>query len=141
LLPPHAFWAIVESVERRPGRDFLFGYSDHGYSNWHDPKVALDQRCGVTGWTHHDIRRTVATKLAESEDEEDREKSGLGIKPHVVEALLNHISGHKSGVAGIYNRASYEKEVKIALAMWADHINSITTGSERKTIPFPPRAG
>src|SRR5437763_556640 len=94
ILPlPHAFWNIVESVERRPGRDFLFGHSDHGYSNWHDPKVALDQRCGVTGWTHHDLRRTVATRMAESPpDEEHPERRGLGIKPHVVEALLNHVS-------------------------------------------------
>ena len=27
----------------------------------------------------------------------------LGVLPHVVEAILNHISGHKSGVAGVYN--------------------------------------
>jgi integrase len=80
---PRAFWEIVESVERRPGRDFLFGYSDHGYSNWHDPKVALDRRCGVSGWTHHDLRRTVATVLAESPpDEEDPTRRGLGIQPH-----------------------------------------------------------
>jgi len=24
--------------------------------------------------------------------------------PHVIAALLNHLSGHKTGVAGIYNR-------------------------------------
>jgi hypothetical protein len=31
----------------------------------------------------------------------------LGILPHNVEAILNHVSGHKAGVAGIYNRAKY----------------------------------
>jgi hypothetical protein len=31
----------------------------------------------------------------------------LNIEPHVVEAVLNHISGHKKGVAGIYNKAKY----------------------------------
>jgi hypothetical protein len=30
----------------------------------------------------------------------------LGVAPHVVEALLNHISGPKAGVAAIYNRAT-----------------------------------
>ena len=51
VLPlPRAFWDIVESVERIPGRDFLFGYSDHGFSNWSNPKEALDQRCGIAGW-------------------------------------------------------------------------------------------
>jgi len=138
LVLPRAFWEIVESVERRPGRDFLFGYSDHGFSNWHDPKVALDQRCGVTGWTHHDIRRTVATRMADSPPPDG---TGLGVKPHVVEALLNHVSGHKSGVAGIYNRATYRPEVKTALAMWADHVASITSGEERKILQFPAETG
>jgi hypothetical protein len=32
----------------------------------------------------------------------------IGIEPHVIEAALNHYSGHRAGVAGIYNRSSYE---------------------------------
>ena len=32
----------------------------------------------------------------------------LGVLPHIVEAILNHVSGHRAGVAGIYNRAKYE---------------------------------
>jgi hypothetical protein len=56
----------------------------------------------VTEWTVHDLRRTVATRMAD-----------LGIAPpHVIEALLNHVSGHKAGVAGIYNRSSYQREVR-----------------------------
>ena len=35
--------------------------------------------------------------------------------PHVVEAVLNHISGHRSGVAGTYNLASYDGQKRIAL--------------------------
>jgi len=140
---PHAFWRIVESIERRPGRDFLFGHSNRGYSNWNDPKVALDRRCGVSGWTHHDIRRTVATKMADSPEEEDSPQEensppkGLGIQPHIVEAVLNHVSGHKSGVAGIYNRADYQRQVKTALAMWADYLHATILGAdERKIIPI-----
>ena len=30
--------------------------------------------------------------------------ANLGVAPHVIEAILNHISGPKAGVAGIYNR-------------------------------------
>jgi len=131
VLPlPRAFWEIVESVERQPGRDFLFGYSDHGFSNWSNPKEALDHRCGVAGWTHHDIRRTVATRMAD-----------IGIQPHVIEAALNHTSGHKAGVAGIYNRSTYANEKKIALARWADHIASIVSGEERKILQFPAETG
>jgi hypothetical protein len=28
----------------------------------------------------------------------------IGVQPHIIEAALNHVSGHKAGVAGIYNR-------------------------------------
>jgi len=130
----HAFWAIIETIERRPGREHLFGYSGRGYQNWTEPKSALDRHCQIPAWRHHDLRRTVATKLAESPPK------GLGVKPHVVEALLNHISGHKAGVAGIYNRASYQPEVKTALAMWADYLHANIAGSERKIIPMLAKA-
>ena len=42
-----------------------------------------------------------------------------------IEAVLNHISGHKAGVAGVYNRALYAKEKTIALTRWAEHLSAI----------------
>jgi hypothetical protein len=50
----------------------------------------------------------------------------LGVQPHIIEAVLNNISGHKSGVASIYNRARYTDEMRIALQRWADHLDKIT---------------
>ena len=50
----------------------------------------------------------------------------LGVRPHIIEAVLNHVSGHKAGVAGIYNRARYEGEMRSALQCWADHVDKIT---------------
>jgi hypothetical protein len=50
----------------------------------------------------------------------------LGVLPHIVEAVLNHQSGHKSGVAGTYNRARYSDEMRSALQRWADHISELT---------------
>jgi hypothetical protein len=49
----------------------------------------------------------------------------LGIMPHIIEAILNHISGHKSGVAGIYNLARYEAEMRSALCAWADYVSAL----------------
>jgi hypothetical protein len=46
-------------------------------------------------------------------------------KPHIIEAVLNHVSGHKAGVAGIYNRARYTGEMREALQRWADHLQGI----------------
>ena len=64
----------------------------------------------VRPWRLHDLRRTAATRM-----------SDLGTLPHVVEAILNHLSGHKAGVAGVYNRAAYAKEKREALETWAKH--------------------
>lgn len=81
----------------------------------------------VTGepWTPHDIRRTVATGMA-----------GLGIAPHIIEAVLNHISGFRAGVAGVYNRNQYEPEKRRAIDIWADHLDAIIAGREAKVIPL-----
>ena len=52
----------------------------------------------------------------------------LGILPHVVEAILNHVSGHqsgKSGVSGVYNKALYLRERADALKLWAEHVIAI----------------
>jgi hypothetical protein len=50
----------------------------------------------------------------------------LGVQPHIIEAILNHVSGHKAGVAGIYNRAKYADEMRSALQRWADHLDQVT---------------
>ncbi len=49
----------------------------------------------------------------------------LGIQPHVIEAVVNHVSGDKAGVAGVYNRATYAVEKREALERWSIHVASI----------------
>jgi integrase len=79
------------------GRLWVFGVGARGFSGWSAAKRALDSRAQLAEpFRIHDIRRSVATGLAE-----------LGVLPHVIEAVLNHVSGHRAGVAGIYNRATY----------------------------------
>ncbi len=48
-----------------------------------------------------------------------------GIQPHIIEAVVNHISGHKAGIAGVYNRATYASEKRSAMTAWADHIQAV----------------
>jgi len=45
----------------------------------------------------------------------------------VVEIILAHVGGHKSGVAGVYNKASYLDERRRALQRWADHIDQLVS--------------
>jgi integrase len=85
-----------------------------GFSDWGHAKAELDKACGVTDWVIHDIRRTVATRLAE-----------MGIAPHVIERLLNHVTGTISGIAAVYNRARYTAEVRGALDRWEAHLTNV----------------
>ena len=106
--------SILTSIERRG--DHVFGRRSNGFSGWSKGKRELDEVVKIESWTVHDLRRTVATKLAESP---------VSIQPHIVEAVLNHISGARDGVAGIYNRAQYQPEKKDALDRWAHHLKKV----------------
>ena len=119
---------ILDTVPRMVGREHLFGeHSPDGFQSWDLHKKDLDARSGITGWQLRDVRRSVATKMAD-----------IGIMPHVIEQILNHLSGHKGGVAGIYNRSSYEREVRAALAQWHDRLRTLVEGGERKVLNFQP---
>jgi integrase len=124
--------AILKARPRMFGSDFVFGRGgkDRGFTGWSSTKMLLDARIKAAGtkvkpWTNHDLRRSVATHMAE-----------LGIAPHIVEAVLNHVSGHKHGVAGIYNRATYAAEKVAALTLWADKLLEIVEGRARKVVPL-----
>lgn len=73
----------------------------------------------IEPFTVHDLRRTAATGMA-----------GLGFPPHIVEAVLNHRSGTRRGVAGVYNRFDYAHEKRQALEAWARHV--LTLAGERE---------
>jgi integrase len=133
--------AIIEAQPQIAGQDTLFG-SEYGFSNWAWCKDRLDAKIAaanggkpIAAWTTHDLRRTAATMMAEAPDD-----GGLGIQPHVIEAILNHVGGHKAGVAGIYNRASYLRERKAALDLWADKLLATAEGRDSNVLPMPQRA-
>ena len=113
---------LLADISVREGREFVFGKNAGPFSDWSHRKKKLDTAIAENGkplppWTIHDIRRTVATGMAD-----------IGIQPHIIEAVLNHVSGHKGGIAGVYNRSSYAAEKAAALARWDVHIASIVGG-------------
>jgi integrase len=109
-LSPQAL-AVLDGQPQRVGREFVFGQGQNGFGGFAAAKKRLDKASGVTGWTLHDLRRTAATKMAD-----------LGVQPHVIEACLNHASGHKAGVSGIYNRSAYTEERRSAMLLWDNRI-------------------
>jgi integrase len=111
---------VVALLQARPRteREPVFGRRSGPFWGWSAAKTALDARTGpLKHWTLHDLRRTAATDMAD-----------IGIQPHIIEAVLNHVSGHKGGVAGIYNRSAYTAEKAQALARWDEHLRGVVRG-------------
>jgi hypothetical protein len=60
----------------------------------------------------------------------------IGVQPHIVEACINHV-GHKSGVAGVYNKAAYTKEKITAFLRWSQYVLDVVEGRDSKVLTFP----
>jgi integrase len=108
---------VLEAIEEVQGSRMLFPADGNPKNPASGISKAVERiRAGVraelgedtAGWSLHDIRRTVATGLQR-----------LGIRFEVTEAVLNHVSGSKGGVAGVYQRYGWADEKKAALDAWA----------------------
>ena len=65
-------------------------------------------------WRLHDLRRTAASGMA-----------ALGFQPHVIERVLNHVSGAQGGLVGVYQRHEYRDDRKRAILAWGEHVMSL----------------
>jgi integrase len=103
ILPPAAAEIIRAVPQSR--RDHIFGArAGTGFTAWDYGRQELDRRLAgkvKRPWRIHDLRRTVATGMAD-----------ISIEPHHIEAVLNHYSGHRAGSAGVYNRSPYDARVR-----------------------------
>ncbi|MBO6898043.1 MAG: site-specific integrase [Shimia sp.] len=113
-LPQRAVEVLRHTLQRRD--EFGLGESEYVFTNdgispiWLGSKVKadIDSRSGVAGWVFHDLRRTMATHLAER-----------GISSEVVDLMLNHrASASRGGVAGVYNRSLKLTERHAAAERW-----------------------
>jgi integrase len=79
-------------------------------------RLKLEGRIGepVPHWTLHDLRRTMATGLQR-----------LGVRLEVTEAVLNHLSGARSGIVGVYQRHHYYDEKRLALDAWSREVRKL----------------
>lgn len=121
--------AATDTADEEPASPLFTKIGEPIESNAIAQAVRKKLQLTVKPWTPHDVRRTVATGMA-----------GLGVAPHIIEAVLNHISGFRAGVAGVYNRATYEPEKRRALLMWAEHLDSVVTQKPAVILPMTPAA-
>jgi integrase len=136
--------AILAEFPELPGRPFLFGRAGRAaFSGWSQCKARLDERIArqraekrlgrklrkgegpesgdhLAPWRLHDLRRSGVTHAAEE---------GIA-PPHIIEAVVGHASGHKAGVAGVYNRATHRTEKASALQAWANWLEAKVSGRE-----------
>jgi integrase len=87
---------------------------DVAITGWSNFKAKFDKTCRIAPWTLHDLRRTFATGLA-----------ALGVRLEVTEKLLNHVSGSLGGIVGVYQRHSFQDEMRAANVLWESHIASL----------------
>jgi integrase len=131
-------------AERRAMIALVFpGAAGTPFAGWSKAKSALDKailaarakaassgtKTGlVAAWSLHDLRRTVATGLQR-----------LGVRLEVTEAVLNHISGSRGGIAGVYQRHDWASEKRVALDAWASHVLAVADRRSvfAKVVAFP----
>jgi integrase len=83
------------------------------------PKRDFEDECGVHDWVLHDCRRVIAVGLQK-----------LGTRLEVIEALLNHVSGTRSGIVGVYQRYNYQPELKTAVQKWQEHLHALLSTTQ-----------
>ncbi|WP_435199190.1 tyrosine-type recombinase/integrase [Qipengyuania sp. 902] len=115
-------WPVSGFVLTTTGENAISGISK--------AKLALDAAIekardgeALAAWRIHDLRRTLATGLQR-----------LGVRFEVTEAVLNHVSGAKSGVAGVYQQHDWKDEKRSALEAWARHVSSILNPAPAKNV-------
>ena len=83
----------------------------------------LTRRLGVH-FRGHDLRRTVATGMAES-----------GVPVQVIARVLNHIDRSPRATKA-YDRHTYDAEKFRALQTWERRLDHILTGTKSAVVPF-----
>jgi integrase len=109
--------------------DLVFSTTGHSApSGFSKAKKALDTkmrailRTRFKDWRIHDLRRTCATGM-----------ENLGIDTRVVETALNHVSGTKAGIVGVYQRSDHRDAVAAAFRAWGAHVTEIVSGEAPAT--------
>ena len=106
--------------------DFVFTVTGRNPAvDFSGSKRRLDAITKIPPWRIHDLRRTVATGLQR-----------LGINLQVIEAVLGHVGGSRSGIVGVYQRHSFDPEKRTALEAWAREVERIVGGKPAKVLPL-----
>lgn len=87
-----------------------------------------DSAVNIPKWGFHDLRRTCATGMEK-----------LGIAVQVTEAALNHVSGSKAGIVGVYQRHTFADEKRAALEAWGRLVLTLVEGQPNNVVRMEAR--
>ena len=73
-------------------------------------------------------RRTAALAFARSAENDATGLQRLGVRLEVIEAVLGHVSGSRSGIVAVYQRHKFEAEAREALVAWGAHVQRLLDG-------------
>ncbi|WP_370276610.1 tyrosine-type recombinase/integrase [Roseovarius indicus] len=108
----------ISLIDRLPEQaDLLFPSrlnDETPFNGFSRAKRNFDKEISIDPYTLHDLRRTFSSVMAR-----------IGTPIHVTEKILNHASGAISGVAAVYNRHSYQEEMRNALQAYEEHLSKI----------------
>ena len=117
---------IIKQLPRIADSDFVFTTNGRTpVSGFSKIKKRIDGLAKIPAWRVHDLRRTVATRLQR-----------LGTNLQVIEAVLGHVGGSRSGIVGVYQRHSFDPEKRTALESWAREVERIVDGKPAKVLPL-----
>jgi integrase len=108
-------------------------------SGWSRAKRRLDaamltaarespRNAAIEPWRLHDLRRTAVTGMVE-----------LGVRPDVIELCVNHVSGSRGGIAGVYNHSELLPDRKTALERWSTHVAGLVSGGTDNVVALHQR--
>lgn len=114
---------ILRSVPRTDS-PFVFG-GRRGFTGWSyaiaELRACLSATEGMADdWSLHDVRRTVRSEMGE-----------LGVEPWVAEQILNHA---RAGIEATYNWSKLERQMRMALGMWAERLRAILEDTESNVV-------
>jgi integrase len=130
---------LISKVKSPPGELIFFTTGVSPVSGWNRAKRRLDalmlaaardergKAATIAPWVLHDLRRSCVTGMAE-----------LGIRPDVIELVVNHVSGSRGGIAGIYNHSELLPERCAALERWSAHLENLTSDRSGNVVDLTP---
>lgn len=128
-LSPLAVKLIRAAMALSDSKQFLFpsAIDPEKTIDPHAPTKAVErsrEALGIENFRIHDLRRTAATGMAK-----------LGINPHTVSLVLNHISVRRGTITGkVYDQYTYDPEKRDALKKWGARLETILQGLDDSNV-------